>query len=165
MVSQDKHGIKACDPGEQTYSCHVPGRGICQREGPPNVPCRSQGTQPACPLLLCGSLGRRALPLTIYLRMHSLTNPGHPKSKYQHSPGQLAVPTGGTGRARPVLTQSVSTTSSPSLFSSPSESSSPLYRYISPSATECLSSVPSPSSLRLQVLTMTGMLGSRLWGT
>lgn len=61
--------------------------------------------------------------------------------------------------------QSVSTTSSPSLFSSPSESSSSLYRYSSPSATECLSSVASPSSLRLQVLTMTGMLGSRLRGT
>lgn len=61
--------------------------------------------------------------------------------------------------------QSVSTTSSPSLFSSPSESSSSLNRYISPSATECLSSVPSPSSLRLQVLTMTGMFGSRLRGT
>lgn len=97
-----------------------------------------------------------------------------PKSKYQHSSGRLAVPVGlGTSSLPPAVTgqaqlaedQSVSTTSSSSLFSSPSESSSSLYRYISPSATECLSSVPSPSSRRLQVLMMTGMLGSRPWGS
>lgn len=99
----------------------------------------------------------------------------HPKSKYQHSSGRLAVPVGlgtrslpqppVTGQAQLAEDQSVSTTSSSSLFSSPSESSSSLYRYISPSATECLSSVPSPSSRRLQVLMMTGMLGSRPWGS
>lgn len=89
------------------------------------------------------------------------------QARVQVPVGGVAVPRsprgGGPGPGR--QDQSVSTTSSPSLFSSPSESSSSLYRYISPSAAECLSSAPSPSSLRLQVLTMTGMFGSRPRGT
>lgn len=113
--------------------------------------------------------------LGMYLQVCIFTHRlGTPKSKYQRGSGWLAVPVGlgrtgsspvGTGQAQLAGDQSVRTTNSPSLFSSPSESSSSLYRYISPSATECLSSVPSPASRRLQVLMMTGMLGSRAWGT
>lgn len=127
----------------------------------PSPPCRSYPPRPTA-AQLCSQVWWGG---GLYLQVHSCAIaqacPSPSTSRVQA--GCLGVP---QVEARPTRQdQSVSTTNSPSLFSSPSESSSSLYRYISPSATECLSSVASASSLRLHVLTMTGMLGSRLRGT
>lgn len=141
---------------------------------------KGQGAQPTQPSPPCRSYPPRRTAAQLcsqvwggglYLQVHSCAISQACPSPSTKSPGRLSGPFGSgqvfpRWRARPIRRdQSVSTTNSPSLFSSPSESSSSLYRYISPSATECLSSVASASSLRLQVLTMTGMLGSRLRGT
>lgn len=134
----------------------------------PSPPCRSCPPRPTAAQLCLQVWSGGGLYLQVHSCAISQACPSPSTNRVQAgwlcpSLGARSSPGGGPGP--PGRDQSVSTTSSPSLFSSPSESSSSLYRYISPSATECLSSVASASSLRLQVLTMTGMLGSRLRGT
>lgn len=182
---QDKNGTKHVAPGGQVCSCHTPGC-VDLQEGrviqcPLAMSPKDQGAQPitttrpcppqpaapqVCPQVCWAgplrkvSAGAQLCPSPRRAQVQVPT-----KSRWASSAHQLGAGLPQGGGPGPHRDQSVSTTNSPSLFSSPSESSSSLYRNISPSAAECLSSVPSPSSLRLQVLTMTGMFGSRLRGT